>query len=437
LTPSGACSKTFQPLAKIVDQRFSNFPTMKFSWTVFFMIVKKSSNALKHTLTQVLKRQTAAIALSALHLGLPKFRHTLILISFFTILVSDAVSANWKEDWEKAIAAAKREGSVVIYTFPGNERLFQEFQKQFPDIKAIEVTVRGSERVTRIVSERRGGKYLADVLIGGAGSAATGLLKGGILDPITPALLLPEVLDQAKWWRGKHIYGDEEEKYIFSYSGAPLHYFHFNTQLVKPQEFKSYWDFLNPKWKGKIVIAEPLTGGTQEPLQFLYNNRELGPEFVRRFLTEMDVTVSRDIRQMVDWLAQGKYAISALQNADRLGIWEAKKQGLPLGAFTAERLKEGGLVGSGGGNIMLMNRAPHANGAKVFINWLLSRDGQIAYQRFVPPGRNSLRIDIPKDDVPEHARIVPGANYALLDDPAYSDLDVIRRFVAEVWKQRK
>lgn len=383
------------------------------------------------------KQQPSAITTFPFHLGFRKFRFGLILLLFFTIFVCDAVSADWKEDWEKTNGAAKREGSVAIYTFPGNERLFQEFQKQFPEIKLIEVTVRGSERVTRIVSERRAGKYLVDILIGGAGSAATGLLKGGVLDPITPALLLPEVLDQSKWWRGKHIYGDEEEKHIFSFSGAPLHYFHYNAHLVKPQEFKSYWDFLNPKWKGKIVIAEPLTGGTQEPLQFLYNNRELGPEFVRRFLTETDVTVSRDMRQMVDWLAQGRYAISALQNADRLGIWEAKKQGLPLGAFTTERLREGGLVGSGGGNVMLINRAPHPNAARVFINWLLSRDGQIAYQRFVPPGRNSLRIDIPKDDVPEHARIVPGANYALLDDPADSDLDTVRRFVAEVWKLRK
>jgi iron(III) transport system substrate-binding protein len=245
------------------------------------------------------------------------------------------------------------------------------------------------------------------------------------------------VLDQSKWWLGRHIYGDDEGKYIFSYAGAPLHYFHYNTNLVKPQEFKSYWDFLNPKWKGKIVIAEPLTGGTQEPLQFLYNNREIGPDFVKRFLAEMNVTVSRDIRQMVDWMAQGKYAMAALQNADRLDIWDAKKQGLPVDAFASDRFKEGGLVGSGGGNIMLINRAPHPNAANVFVNWLLSREGQIALQKLVEAGRNSLRIDIPKDDVPEHARIVPGAKYALLDDPAYSDLETVRRFVGEVWKKRR
>src|SRR6266481_7810475 len=255
--------------------------------------------------------------------------------------------------------------------------------------------------------------------------------------PIKPALLLPDVLDQSKWWLGRHIYGDDEDKYIFSFSGAPLHYFHYNTNLVKSQEFRSYWDFLNPRWKGKIVIAEPMTGGTQEALQFLYYNREIGPDMVKRFLTEMDVAVSRDIRQMVDWVAHGKYAIAALQNADRLDIWDAKSKGLPIDAFRTDRFKEGGFVGSGGGNIMLINPSPHPNATRVFLNWLLSREGQIAFQKLVETGRNSMRIDIPKDDVPEHARIIPGAKYALLDDPAYSDLETVRRFVGEVLKKRK
>jgi len=94
-------------------------------------------------------------------------------------------------------------------------------------------------------------------------------------------------------------------------------------------------------------------------------------------------------------------------------------------------------VGSGGGNVMLINRAPHPNAAKVFINWLLSREGQVACQKLVEAGRNSLRIDIPKEDVPKHARIIPGAKYVLLDDSAYSDLETVRAFVREVWKTRR
>jgi iron(III) transport system substrate-binding protein len=365
-------------------------------------------------------------------LFLTTFTYLLLLAIAFPIMAA----SDEREEWEKVLRAGKQEGRVVLYTFPGQELVFQEFQKKFPDIKLIEVSVRGSERVTRIVSERRAGKYLADILIGGVGSAQSGLLKNGLLDPIKPGLILSEVLDESKWWQGKHVYGDDEDKYIFSFGGAPLYYFHYNTTLLNPQEFKSYWDLLNPKWKGKMVVTEPMTGGTQEPLVFMYHNRELGPEFVRRFLTEMDLGVSRDIRQLLDWVAQGKYAMSALQNADRIRLWDARKQGLPVDAFETDKFKEGGLLGSGGGNIALINRAPHPNAAKVFINWFLSREGQIAYQKLVQGGRNSLRIDISKDDLPPHARIRPGAKYTLIDDIGYSDLDSVQRFVTETWKKK-
>ncbi len=360
-----------------------------------------------------------------------------ILTYLLLLILAFPVFAASDGEWEKVLRAAQQEGRLVLYTFPGQEQVFQEFQKKFPDIKLVEVSVRGSDRVTRILSERRAGKYLADVLIGGVGSAQSGLLKTGLLDPLKPALILPEVTDESKWWQGKHTYGDDENRYIFSFSAAPLYYFHYNTNLVNSQEFKSYWDLLNPKWKGKIVVVEPMTGGTQEPLVFMYHSKELGPEFMRRFLSEMALGVSRDIRQLLDWVAQGKYAMSALQNADRIRLWDARKQGLPVNAFETDEFKEGGLVGSGGGNIALINRAPHPNAAKVFINWFLSREGQIAYQKLVQGGRNSLRIDIPKDDVPAHARIKPAAKYTLIDDIGYSDLDSVQRFVAEIWKKRQ
>ncbi|HWP58507.1 MAG TPA: extracellular solute-binding protein [Candidatus Acidoferrales bacterium] len=342
--------------------------------------------------------------------------------------------ADWREEWHRTVRAGKQEGKVVVFTFPGLERVFQEFERSFPDIKVTVAALRGSERITRILTERRAGKYLVDFLIGGAGSAQSGLLKAGVLDPIKPLLMLPEVLDSSRWWRGRHIYADEERKYIFSFGGSPVHYFHYNTTLVNPSEFKSYWDLLHPRWKGKIVVAEPLSSGTFEILQFLYHHDELGPEFIRRFLTEMDLGVTRDSRQFVDWLAQGKYALGGLQNADRIELWAAKKQGLPVDTFELARFKEGGLIGPGGSNIALINRAPHPNAAVVFVNWLLSREGQIAYQKFAQGGRNSLRVDIPKDDLPPHSRIKPELKYAIADET--KDPEAFRRFVHDVWRKK-
>ena len=80
------------------------------------------------------------------------------------------------------------------------------------------------------------------------------LFPGKVFDPIKPVLLLPEITDTSKWYQGKHHYADPENQYIFSYVGTATYgSVNYNTKLVDVKDFKSYWDLLNPKWKGKII----------------------------------------------------------------------------------------------------------------------------------------------------------------------------------------
>jgi ABC-type Fe3+ transport system substrate-binding protein len=75
----------------------------------------------------------------------------------------------------------------------------------------------------------------------------------------------------------------------------------YNTKLISPKDFKSYWDFVDPKWKGKIVAYDVSRVSTvAHSLRFLYNHPDLGPEFIKRFFGEMDITYSRDARQTID-----------------------------------------------------------------------------------------------------------------------------------------
>lgn len=147
----------------------------------------------------------------------------------------------------------------------------------------------------------------------------------------------------------------------------------------------------------------------------------------------MDVTASRDIRQIVDWLATGKFAISGLTQVPRTGLDVAKKQGLPVDWFDAAQLKEGVPLFASTGRAVLLNRAPHPNAARVLINWLLSREGQIVFQK-VSPAADSLRTDVPKDNLVSYARRVEGAKYHLLDERI--DIAPITKFVTEVWKRK-
>ena len=54
-----------------------------------------------------------------------------------------------------------------------------------------------------MLSEQRGGKFLGDLaLLGGSGLYS--LYQAKALDPLKPALMLPEVVDESKWWEGRH-----------------------------------------------------------------------------------------------------------------------------------------------------------------------------------------------------------------------------------------
>jgi iron(III) transport system substrate-binding protein len=344
--------------------------------------------------------------------------------------------AKWQEDWEQSREAAKKEGKVVVYFWEGGnlDKAILAFNKRYPDIPVSALGSRGSNFITRIVTEMRAGKYLADVCLCGVTSPYKVLYKQNALEPLKPALLLPEVIDESKWWQGKHHFQDGEGKYIHVYRGEPAgSRVFYNIQLVKPADFTSYWDILQPKWKGKIVAIDPneSTGGWRQ----LYYNPAVGPEFVRRLLSEMDITLSRDDRQATDWLANGRFAIGFFVT----GIPEAKKQGLPLAELPTENLKEPVTLYSGpNGTLALMKQAPHPSAAKVFINWFLSREGQTIFQEIMNTSLDqaeSMRDDIPKDPIPAPYRRKKGTEYISMFTPERMDADEVLKLYKEIVKR--
>jgi iron(III) transport system substrate-binding protein len=347
-----------------------------------------------------------------------------------------AAQSNRSQEWERTVAAARKEGQVNVYIYR-YERLLVEFKKDFPGINVVSVTGRGNELTNRIVAERRAGKFIADVYSGGTNSLYNTLYKGKVLDPLKPVLMLPEVTDTSKWFGNEHRFADPEGQYIFSFIGSPSNaQLSYNAKLVNPAEFKSYWDVTNPKWKGKIVSLDPRDTGLGATMQFYYYSPEIGPEFLKKFFGGMEITYAKNFRQMTDWLAQGKFAI-CMGCKDSM---RAKNQGLPVDDFDTNRWKEGSSFSAGGGSLSLVNQAPHPNAAKVFINWFLSRKGQIALQKLgdVDDPANSRRIDIPKDDIPPENRLQPGVKYFDVVKPEYGDMkpifDLARDIMAAVEK---
>jgi hypothetical protein len=182
-----------------------------------------------------------------------------------------------------------------------------------------------------------------------------------------------------------------------------------------------------------------LQPGTDGILRFLYYHPELGPKFIARLLREAGAVETRNERQFVDWLGAGRYPMAGLQGPDRSGMARAKEQGLPVEWFDSRKFKEGAPLSTGGGNMALLNKPAHPHAAKVFINWFLSREGQMTYQsikRQTGGARNSLRTDIPKDDVPSYARPLDEGKYWRLSDPQFSDQTPVVKFVKEIRAKR-
>ena len=360
------------------------------------------------------------------------FSAAVLVLGLAPAFAADA-RPEWQREWEKILQAARKEGQVTVY-ISGYEAVLPEFEKEYPDIKLVSVPGRGSQLAQRMIAERRGDKFLADVFSSGGVTTHGQLYAAKVLDPIKPALILPEITDPSKWYQKRHHYNDVENQYVFSYVGSATYgAVNYNTKLVDPKDFKSYWDLLNPKWKGKIIARDVrVPGPGSGNHRLFYYHPEIGPSFIRKLFGEMDVTLFRDYRQGPDWLAVGKYAICFACDVDVL-----KLKGLPVDTFGPNVFKEGGGLVQQFGTLTLVNRAPHPNAAKVFINWLLSRKGQIALQKVTASGESpsdSLRIDIPKDDVPYLNRRVDGVKYLDTSLPEWQEMKPVLEIMNEALK---
>ncbi len=309
-------------------------------------------------------------------------------------------------EWERTIAAAKKEGKVTVIadvTAALRDALTLEFQKKF-GISVEVFGVTGRELAPRVIAERKAGMFSWDIYIHGPSTALEALLPVGAFDPLEPTLILPDVKNP-KTWRGGAIEFLDPGKTVMVMTPFQRGTIFYNTNLVNPKEFKSYKDLLDPKWKGKIIVDDPRKAGPGgSTFVFFYLHPDLGTDFIRA-LGKQQLTLFRDYAQEADAVGQGRYPL-LIGTADFV-VNSKAKQGVPIATVDSSQLKEGSDVSSANGNLALFNRAPHPNAAKIYINWLLSKEGQTIFARV--NGYVSARLDVPTDHVEPWRVPLPGA----------------------------
>ena len=334
-----------------------------------------------------------------------------------------------KYDWNEVVVAAKKEGKVVVAGSP-DPVMRNEVIPKFTARTGITlefIAGRSSQIVSRVETERSAGIYSVDVFLAGPDTTAIDLYGKKMIDSLKPLLVLPEVVDGTKWKTGKVWFVDPEEKFVVRPFSSVATLLFINTDQVKPDEMRSYKDLLNPKWKGKISVEDPMSTGAGANLAARFYV-QIGEEFVKALYLDQKPTPTRERRQMSDWLARGTQPICL--NCREDDVRPLVKEGFKI----LEIFELSGVPGTINGSPWLLslgNKAPHPKAAQVFANWILSKEGLETYARGY--GSATLRTDI--DESYLNPGNLPKAGVKYFDDTDWKWIVTGRHDSREkVWK---
>ncbi len=303
-----------------------------------------------------------------------------------------AAGADWQKRWDNTLAAAKREGKVTIYGELGSEAktaLTERIKDRF-GLELETVIGSGPEVAAKYVQEVRSGIYLADVLFNGSPTFLTTIKPNVELVPISRSFILPEIRDPKVWPEGGIPFLDKDQLIIQSTLGR-IFFGVVNTDQVKEGEITSLRDYLDPKWKGKIVMWDPTVAGSTSSWFSVILTQIYGQDEGRKYLSQLaqqEPLIIRDKRLPVEWVAKGKYAIHIGPNMQMVA--EFVKAGAPV---KATREKEGIFLNPSSSCFALVAKPAHPNAAVIVANWLMTAEaGAILSKAWGAP---AARQDVP------------------------------------------
>lgn len=271
------------------------------------------------------------------------------------------------DDWNAVVAAAKKEGKVVVYNMALGAPYFVAVLKSFEAKYGIPVEsldLRASALAERIRTEQAAGRFLGDTEIISTTMIEEQLKNGDFIQK------LPEIPNAAKLRPPFKASEYSVPAYV-----QPMGIL-INTRLVKDEDVPKSWaDLNNPKWKGKILSDDmrPLGSGNA---MFSILEKNMGPQFNEK-LAEQKPSFSRDMRNDARRVARGEYPIYIPQ----IFAFTSDLKGLPVKVIIP---KEGAPFAQM--DMAVLKNAPHPNAARLFIQHFLDVDSQLIYANaWMPP----------------------------------------------------
>jgi iron(III) transport system substrate-binding protein len=293
---------------------------------------------------------------------------------------------------EDLIEAAKKDREVVFYTTTNLEEasaMNRQFKAKYPFLEVNINRAEGERIVTKVLQETRAQKSLVDVIQTPA-FYLYALKKRGILGEYAPAddRFYPRNFKEEKYWIATYY-----NPYVVLY----------NTKLIAAQNLpKRYDDLLHPFWKNKMILEKDKIDWFTAMLHIM--GREKGLKYMRD-LSKQNPMLRIGQTLITQLVAAGE---SALQiNSNGVTVNRLKQKGAPID-WVAPGPLPGLMVGVG-----LTAQAPHPGAARLFVDFLLSKEGQQLYQS---AGRLVARSDLSQDESMKvrGAQIVPV-------DPAWAE----------------
>ena len=313
-----------------------------------------------------------------------------VMMLAFLLAGAPAAAQGWQQEWDRTVAAAKKEGALTMSIPPGREWRDQmmEFQKLYPDIKLDAQGFNSRDFWPRVVKERELGHYLWDLRVGGADTNVYNFKTAGNMAPIRPLLLLPEVTDDSKWTGGLDaLFIDLDKTYFAAFAAYESENVYYNAKAVQGPGAGQMANLADARWGKKVSMADPRGGASVSTLSMLYE--EFGADFLRRLMQDTTPVVTKDYRQQMDWMASGRYPIAI--GLPMPAIVDYASRGVSIEDY--KKMSGPATESQGFGGLQMPSKMPHPNATKVFVNWVLTKDVQA--KLMVATKLNSRRNDVP------------------------------------------
>ncbi len=288
---------------------------------------------------------------------------------------------------QSLIDGAKKEGQVVFYASmeaASAQRITASFEKKYPFIK-VDATRIGSERMaTRLVAESQARKVRADVVQQSAFDFY-GVFQKGLFE----SYFSPERAAFPAEYR--------DEKGFWMMPAATLNVIAYNKRMVPANEVpKSFFDLTEPKWKGQLMMDENESKWMAGMIQ--YHGEAKTMDLMRR-LAQQEIQFRTGHTLLQTLVAAGERAVVVVAFAN--GVNRLKKESAPIEWISAEPV-----IGLTFG-MAVVKDAPHPNAARLFNDFLLSREGQEA---IAADGYYVPRLDVLSPilkEAPARTKVIP------------------------------